>query len=101
MGADQLVAAPADRVLGEHPAVDEDEDAVAAAQVVAFVGDDEDLGAVPAGGVHAGEQGLLGLHVDARGGIDEDQQAGGAEARAVVGPHRLTTPWASTTGVLI
>src|SRR3954470_697612 len=75
-GGDQLVVAPAGRVLGDHAAVEEDEDPVAAAQVVEFVGDDEDRGAVLAGGVHAGEQGFLGLHVDARGGVDEDEQAG-------------------------
>ncbi len=56
--------------------MEQDEDAVAATQVVEFVRDDEHRDTVLTGAVHAGQQGLLGLHVDACGRVDQHEQAG-------------------------
>src|SRR2546430_3515098 len=72
-GGDHLLVAPAAGQLGNHPALEHDDDPVGRAQVIELVGDDQ-CGAAGGGGhLDRTEQGLLRLHVDAGGRPDQDQ----------------------------
>src|SRR4051794_15819477 len=78
---DQVVVAPAAGQLAHDPAAEHHEHAIAAAQVVQLVGDDQHAGTPPAGVVHDLQQRLLAAHVHARRGRDQHEHPGVARQR--------------------
>src|SRR4051812_33371831 len=72
---DQLGVAPAAVELTHDLFLEHHEHAVAAAQVVELVADDQHAGAAPRGAIDRLEQGLLGAHVDPRRRRDQHQDS--------------------------